>query len=206
MVVVILFSSCGTFATECVGRRSPGTSRISTLSRLVFLSCLTKNIRFMFAWWGGIVVRCASNFIILFVSVLSERERVRDGVGRRHVPVVRHSSGPGAGHVLPRQHHLRDHFRRIFQVWPVASCRLRRFQLQRLGLDEGRACRWEKYPCFPFLTSFFHLCLPLHFFPSGVLMFPLGLGLPGSDWAGKSICLLPNCSSSEEADWNTDHL
>ncbi|XP_061724629.1 uncharacterized protein LOC133530637 isoform X1 [Cydia pomonella] len=73
--------------------------------------------------------------------VLPVRVRVRDGLGRRDVPHVRHPRRPGAGHVLARQHHLRHHVRGLLQVRPPAARRLRRLQLQRVGLHEERACR-----------------------------------------------------------------
>lgn len=76
------------------------------------------------------------------VTVLPVGLRVRDGLGRRDVPHVRHPRRPGAGHVLARQHHLRHHVRRLQQVGPPAARRLRRLQLQRLGLHEERTRRY----------------------------------------------------------------
>lgn len=56
--------------------------------------------------------------------VLSQRTSIRNGFGRRNVPLVRHSSRPRARNVLPRQYYLRDHIGGIQQIRPVTPGRI----------------------------------------------------------------------------------
>ena len=60
-----------------------------------------------------------------------------------HVSNVRHPVWPGAGRVQPRQHHLRDHKRRLQQERPPPSGRIWWLQLQCLGRFKGRESRFE---------------------------------------------------------------
>lgn len=59
-------------------------------------------------------------------AVLSQRQRLRHRLRRRHLQAVRPARRPGAGPLLPRQHHLRHHFGGLLALRPLAAGWLRR--------------------------------------------------------------------------------
>ena len=79
--------------------------------------------------------------LTLNILVFPQWLRICHRKWRCHMPNVWHPVWSGAGRVQPRQHYLWHHERGIQQVRSSSPGRLRRFQLQCLGLASRRTSR-----------------------------------------------------------------